>query len=338
MHMLQNRSTRRLLFAAAVMTAAAFVLRRALIALAVQLAAASLLMVLALPLCRVLEKRMPPGTAAALSLGALGIGSLLLLLGLIPPLVRQFRQLSELLPALIAWIGKSMEQAQQYLARHDIRITPVRDSLLEPLAQGLGSLMSAILAGLRSMASSVGKVLLSPLIAFYLLRDRRRIATWLTLAVPVNARVQAVRAMREMRREVAGFLRGQLTVSLAVGVATAAGLALVGTPAWLLFGLLMGVMELIPYFGPLIAGVPAVLVSLQSGLTTALWTLAVLFAVQQLEGTFLSPRLMSSATRLHPLAVLLIISSGGLLGGGWGMILSLPLTVALRGALHGARR
>lgn len=337
MHLLTEPRSRRLLIAAALLAGAVFLLRRAIVALLVQLTAAALLMALALPLCRALEVRLSPGTAAALSLGTLGVIAAGLLFGLIPPLVTQFRQLTDSLPALLMWIGARLEEAQQWLSQHNISVTPMRNTLLEPVTQGAGRLVAGVIGMMRSSVASISKVLLSPLLAFYLLRDRRRISAYMTLAVPVNLRVRAVRAMREMRREAAGFLRGQLTVSLAVGMLSSLGLLLVGSPGWLLFGLLMGVMELIPYFGPLLAGILAVLVALQSGLSTALWTTAVLFAVQQLEGAFLSPRLMSSATRLHPLAVLLIISSGGLVGGAWGMILSLPLVVALRGALHGAR-
>lgn len=66
-----------------------------------------------------------------------------------------------------------------------------------------------------------------------------------------------VLAAREMRRETAGFLRGQLLLSGMVGLLTGLGLLLVGTPGWLVLGVLMGIMELIPYIGPIIAGIPA---------------------------------------------------------------------------------
>ena len=105
----------------------------------------------------------------------------------------------------------------------------------------------------------------------------------------------------------------------------------------LLLGLFMGVMELIPYIGPFIAGVPAVLLALQSGWTAALWTLLAICLVQQVEANLLSPRLLSGATRLHPLAVLLAIAFGGMAGGVVGMMAALPLVVCVRGAVRGWR-
>ena len=83
--------------------------------------------------------------------------------------------------------------------------------------------------------------------------------------------------------------------------------------------------------------VPAVLLALQSGWTAALWTLLAICLVQQVEANLLSPRLLSGATRLHPLAVLLAIAFGGMAGGVIGMMAALPLVVCVRGAVRGWR-
>ena len=80
-----------------------------------------------------------------------------------------------------------------------------------------------------------------------------------------------------------------------------------------------------------------VLLALSGGWSRALWTLAVLVGVQQLEGGFLSPRMLSGATKLSPLTVLLSISAGGVLGGTRGMLLALPVVVSLRGAARAWR-
>ncbi len=330
-------SRRRLTLAAVTLLAVALVLRHVLWALACQLAAAGLLMAMALPLCRLLERRLSPSLASALSLIVLLVAVLAAVGLLLPSLVRQFQQLSAAIPALTDWGMQQLSRLRAFFSRRGVNLTPVRDGLLEQLQKGVLGVASAAAQGLRGAFSSVGTLLLSPLISFYLLRDRRRIASSLTLLAPVKHRARVVRAMREMRRETAGFLRGQLVTSAAVGACTALGLLLVGTPGWLLLGILMGVMELVPYIGPWIAGIPAVLFALQRGLPRAFWALAVILLVQQLEGNLLSPRLLSGAMRLHPLTVLLSISAGGILAGPWGMILSLPLLVSLRGIIRGLR-
>ena len=69
----------------------------------------------------------------------------------------------------------------------------------------------------------------------------------------------------------------------------------------------------------------------------AVWTLAALVVIQEVEGAILSPRLVGNATALHPLAVLLLVSAGGMLGGALGMVLVIPVVVSARGAIRGWR-
>lgn len=325
------------LFCAAAILAV-YLLRDVIRALAVQLGAAGLLMLLCLPLCRALERRLPASGAAAVSLLVLLLGAGGVVLVLLPPLLRQLSQLAEALPALISWVQARYGDLQAWMAQRGMNLTTVLDGMIPQIGQKAGAVLSALADMAAGAVQGLGKVLLAPLLAFYLLRDRARFSLWLTMVIPVQHRARAVRAAREMRRETAGFLRGQLMLSLAVGAMTALALLLTGTPGWLLLGALMGVLELVPYIGPFLAGIPAVLLALQGGWIRALWTLAVLLIVQQIESTFLSPRLLSGATQLHPLIVLLAVSAGGMIGGAWGMMLVIPAVVSVRGAMRGWRR
>lgn len=325
------------LFCAAAILAV-YLLRDVIRALAVQLGAAGLLMLLCLPLCRALERKLPASGAAAVSLLVLLLGAGGVVLVLLPPLLRQLGQLAEALPALMNWVQARYGELQAWMAQRGMSLTTVLDGLIPQIGQKAGAILSALADMAAGAVKGMGKVLLAPLLAFYLLRDRARFSLWLTMVIPVQHRARAVRAAREMRRETAGFLRGQLMLSLAVGAMTALALLLTGTPGWLLLGALMGVLELVPYIGPFLAGVPAVLLALQGGWIRAVWTLAVLLIVQQIESTFLSPRLLSGATQLHPLIVLLAVSAGGMIGGAWGMMLVIPAVVSVRGAMRGWRR
>ena len=327
----------RLIFFSAAGFVGAWLLRHVLRALAMQLLAAALLAAAALPLCRHMEKKLPASLAAVLALAVLLSGAAAMIMLLLPPLMTQLRALGESLPALTENLQAAINRFILLLEEKGIDLTALRDGLLARLSEAAGNLVARAMALLTTLIGSLSKVLLAPLMSFYLLRDRRRISSWLTLLLPVKHRARGVRAAREMKRESAAFLRGQLILSAAVGSMTAAVLALLRIPGWLLLGALMGALELVPYIGPVIAGVPAVLLALQSGWARALWTLAALVVIQEIEGAVLSPRLVGDATALHPLAVLLLVSAGGMLGGALGMVAVIPAVVSLRGALRGWR-
>ena len=225
------------------------------------------------------------------------------------------------LPALLDSLRELLTRWSAALEARGIPLGDMQAELFSRISAAAGQLAATLVSGIRRLTGSVSQWLLAPLLSFYFLRDRKRLCLLLSLVLPVKYRARGIRAAREMRRESALYLRGQLILSRFVAAMTALALLLTRTPGALLLGLFMGVMELIPYIGPFIAGVPAVLLALQSGWTAALWTLLAICLVQQVEANLLSPRLLSGATRLHPLAVLLAIAFGGMAGGRvWGAL------------------
>ena len=288
-----------------------------------------------LPVARRLEKHVCASTAAGLALGTALAGAAAGVLVLVPPLVRQARELAEMAPSMLTALGGSLERAQGWLVRNGVTAEDgLREMLLQRGQEAIAAAAPAVVNGLGSLAGSLGRWMLAPVFAYYFLRDRKQIGAWLLSLLPLGWRSTAVRMLREMRRETAGYLRGQLLVCAIVGGLTAVGLLFCGVPAWLLLGAVMGVMEFVPYAGPFAAGVLVALFAAPSGLTRTLWALGLVLAVQQLEGSFLSPRLVSDATRLHPVVVLLCVILGGAAGGVTGILLSVPLVLCMRAALR----
>ena len=315
--------------------AAAFWARNLIWQAAVQLFFGMLVALAALPIMKRLEKRFSPATAATLSMASLSALLLASLLLLAPALVHQGRQLVAMLPAMYNAAEQWLGRIQGWLAENGIALdAELRGSLLSRGEEALSAAAPAAMAWVGGVAGSLGKWMLAPVFGFYFLRDRRQIGQWLLSLMPVNQRNVTVQILREMRRETAGYLRGQLMVSAVVGGLTALGLMFCGVPAWLLLGVIMGVLELIPYVGPFLGGVLVALFSLPGGLGRTLWALGVVIVVQQLEGGMLSPQLMSDATRLHPVAVVLCVMLGGTAGGIGGILLSVPLLLCARAALR----
>lgn len=301
----------------------------------VQLFLGMLVALAALPIMRWLEKKLPAGISASLAMAALSIGLIVLLLLLVPPLIAQGKQIVEMLPGLYNQISERVKAGQSWLEQNGMIVDEnMKRSFLGQGQSILSGAASAAAGWLQGFMGSLSKWMLAPVFAFYFLRDRRRIGGWLIQLMPAHKRNLLVKILREMRRETAGYLRGQLMVSLVVGGLTALGLLLCGVPGWLLLGTAMGILELIPYVGPFLGGVLVFLFAWQEGISRLLWAMGVVLLVQQLEGGMLSPQLMSDATRLHPVVVLLCVMLGGTVGGVAGILLAVPVILCVRAALR----
>ena len=136
--------------------------------------------------------------------------------------------------------------------------------------------------------------------------------------------------MRGCRNAVMGYLSGVIKTSVFVFAATYLGLLVLGVRDALLLALFMGVFEILPYIGPMLASVPIVLSVLPMGLNTALLTLGLIVLIQQVEGNFVSPYFTASSTSIHPLAALVSVFVLGSLLGFWGILLAVPLVVTAR--------
>ena len=300
-----------------------------------QLIFALLLTALALPISRRLEKRWKRSLAALASVGLLVLTAAGMIGLLTPHILSQISLILSQAPRLYQKLFLLWEKlsANEWITRLGLSGRGPEEWLSRAAAWA-GESLPRWVAGIGTAADGVSRAFLSPVLAYYFVRDRETFSYQLSLLIPLRCRRRVLTALQEMRQEAGGYVRGQAMVALAVALLTAAGLLIVGIPAWLVLGVLMGLCEFIPYLGPLIGGIPIVLFSLPMGFSATLWALAVTVLVQQIEGYFLSPRLMAGATGLHPVAVILLLSIGGYLGGLIGMVAAVPAFVCVRGAVR----
>lgn len=300
-----------------------------------QVALALLLTAACLPLHKKLATRLPENVAALISV----IGVLCIVIGAIvlvlPQVIKRIYLLIGQLPGLIASLQDIWKQISQ---TEWFRAMNLDTSLPNNWLAGMGDFAAKeaprLLARLAGGVEVISRAFLAPVLSYYFLRDRAFFSYQISLLIPVKYRKTSLKILREMRRELGSYLRGQVMISLAVAVLTTLGLFALGIPSFIALGILMGVCEMIPYIGPLIGGIPVVLFSLPLGLNRTLWAVALVILVQQAEGYFLSPRLMAGAVALHPVYILLLLTGGGLVGGLVGMMAAIPLFVCARGAMR----
>lgn len=289
---------------------------------------------LAFPLARRLEKRFSPGVSAALAVIALCAALVAALFWLVPALAEQGRKLLAMLPGLWENAEQLSLRLQQRMAAHGFETGGVQEMLLEKGREAIGGVLPSLFSRIGGMAGGVGQWLLAPVFGFYFLRDRRLLSARLLQCMPSGWRETAVEMFREMRRDTAAYLKGQLFLSLAVGALSAVGLLACGIPSWLALGAAMAVLELIPYAGPMIGAMAAALFALPLGWWRAVWAVGVIVLVQQAEASILSPRLLSRTTQLHPAVIILCAVVGGAAAGVAGMLAAVPLVLCVRAALR----
>jgi predicted PurR-regulated permease PerM len=185
--------------------------------------------------------------------------------------------------------------------------------------------------GIGTLFSLLGYAVLTPVIAFYLMRDYRRLAAGLDRLIPPDR--AAVRSFfGAYDRLLSSYLRGQLTVALLVGLLTGVGLWIAQFPYAFLLGSITAVLGLVPYLGLVISLVPALAIALTSGaIGISLLKVAIVFGVTQgLEGAVISPRVLGGSTGLHPVWILMSIAFGGFFFGFVGLLIAVPVAAGLK--------
>lgn len=285
------------------------------------------------PAVALLERRQVPRPAAILTVFlALGLAAGVAWVSIMPSAMAELEQLARRLPEQSRQWG---QQAQALLERLRLDTLPagldrVADALVARLERGAEALAARLGSLVVATLSQALNLVLTPVLAYYILRDRERIAEGLLSLVPAQHRRTLTELALQVDQTLAAVIRGQLLVSMTVGGMVAAGLVLLGVPYAVLLGILTGLLDIVPYFGPVAAGVPIVALALGRSPVTALWAVGLLVAANQVEGALLQPRVMSHRSGLHPLAVIAAVLVGAEVAGLVGMLVAVPAASVLR--------
>lgn len=285
------------------------------------------------PLVCLFERRqVPRNTAILITYGLIVVAVLLFAVGLLPVITREFNEALEGLPSQMEGLTSAFHTAVSGFRR--IRVPDflqiiIAQSLdrIQELAARLVRRAMETLFGLLSKAASLA---ISPIIAYYLLRDWTYFADRFRALLPARYRERILGILQETNQVLAGFIRGQLLVSLLVGLLITIGLLITGVRFAVLIGLVAGVFDLIPYFGPVLGAIPALVFALADSPTKAMWVLVVFVVANQVESTVLGPRILSERVGLHPVVVIFVVLAGASLGGILGMLLAVPVTAIIK--------
>jgi predicted PurR-regulated permease PerM len=275
-------------------------------------------------------------TILAVAVAAVIIGVLII----IPVLSDQALKLAQDLPELVrALVAKFDEVTPQSLKELLANVGGSSSgSLGDMVSKATGwsvTFLQSIWSGGMALVNLLSLMIVTPIVAFYLLADWDRLVAKVDSWLP-REHLQDVRSIaKDVDTALAGFIRGQGTVCLALGLFYAIGLSLAGLKFGLAIGMGAGLLSFIPYVGAIIGGVLAIgvgLVQFWPDYTMVLIIIGIFAAGQFLEGNFLSPKLVGSSIGLHPVWLMFALFAFSYLFGFVGLLLAVPLA-AIAGVL-----
>ncbi|MCA8869987.1 MAG: AI-2E family transporter [Rhodobacteraceae bacterium] len=251
---------------------------------------------------------------------------------LVPTVVAQLTSLIEQAPSYSAQIQKFLGDKIPSLMQADSTIRQSLDSIGEMLKNRSGELANTLISSAFSVIDALIFVVVVPVVAFYLLLDWDRMIAVIDSWLPRDHRDTLRQLATEVDRSLAGFVRGQISVSAILGTFYAVSLMLVGLQFGLAVGMVAGLLSFIPYFGALVGGVLALGLALYQFWSEPWWigAVAVIFvAGQMLEGNLLTPNLVGRSVGLHPVWLMFALSVFGTLFGFVGMLVAVPLAAII---------
>lgn len=229
---------------------------------------------------------------------------------IVPPMISQIAKLSAQLPSLLAEYTGSLS---------------LPEDIFREFSQTLRGIPSNIIAWLIGLLGGIGNVFFVFVISFYLSVEDQGIKRFLQTALPDHRYRYVSELIERSQRTLAQWLKAQLILMFFVGLMTYIALLILGIPYALALATLAGLLEIVPFAGPVIAAIPPIIFAFEQSPFIALLTFIIFIVIQQVESQILTPFVMKRTFELNPVLVLLAIFVGAKLGGIVGILASVPL-------------
>lgn len=283
------------------------------------------------PIVNALHKQKVPKTLAIILiyLGVIGVITILVLI-VGPILQRQVNSLLNNLPYLLNEIKALIIQLQEndWVNRFQASESFSLEHLSENFTKYLNDAVTIISTNIASVIGVITNIVLFfiivPFILFYMLKEGEKAPNQVLRLLPEKQIIEGRRILADLDRALSSYIQGQIIVSFCVGVLMYIGFLIIGIEYSLILAIIAMFTNVIPFVGPWIGTVPAVIVAMIDSPFMVLKVLAVIIIVQQVESNFISPQIMGKKLAVHPLTIILLLIVAGRFAGIVGMLLAVP--------------
>ena len=277
------------------------------------------------PIVNFLEKLKIPRVIGTLLVYIFTIAILALIVYLIiPGITRDVKSLASTLPQYIEKISDKFNTLKGVSSKYQGIIGRIQDSLGE-LGNYLKGKSGNLLLTAFGIFGGVFSFILILIISFYISVLKKGVQRILTAIIPIHYRDHILDLWERAQKKFGRWMQGQVVLGLIVGVLAYIGLSFLNIKFALLLAVLAGLLEIFPYIGPVLAGIPAVLIGFLQAPILGLWVIILYVVIQQLENYLITPLVIGRVVGLNPVVVIMALLIGGQLGGILGMILAVPL-------------
>ncbi len=257
-------------------------------------------------------------------------GTSYLIYRIYPMIIMQLRDLNDQLPVLMRSYSDLIYRVYESTAFLPETVHEKIDQIIYGLEQYVGGVLTAIFDMAANVVDIVIFLTVIPVIVFYLLKDYESIKSYGMNLISEKHRQPVREVLSAMNESLGQYIRGLFFVSLFVSVTTFIAFHLLDIKYALLLAIIMGLTNIIPYFGPIIGAVPALFIAATMSTKVVIALLISLFVIQLIESNLVSPYIMGKSIQIHPIVIIFALLLGGQLGGVIGMIVVVPVLTVLR--------
>jgi predicted PurR-regulated permease PerM len=284
------------------------------------------------PVIKLEEKKIPRTISILLLYFGFTVVFIVIIIFIVPEIINNTQELTDTIPdmtreyqGVINRIVSSIESSSWPDEIKNAIRNEMENTIL--IAQTyLTNLLKKVLSGIIVTARFIFDMILAMVIGFYLVKDSSYFISSALSLVPRKWRKGLQDTATDVGQVISNFIQGQLATAFIVGVLESIGLLILKVKYPLLLGMLGGIANIIPYFGPIIAAVPAAAIDLIDSPIKAVWTVLMFVIIQQLDNALISPKIIEGKIGLHPLTTIIAVLIGGEMFGILGMLFAVPVT------------
>lgn len=268
-----------------------------------------------------LQEKKIPRPVSILALYVIGLSVIILALVLIVPVMTtEIRSLANNFPVYYEKLLNAFGQFQESSS-----VTRSFTGILESWAVNLGQTTKSVFSTISGVFGGIISFIAVLVITFYLIVKKDNMRSFIETLAPKKYHAYAIQLYNRVQKKIGSWLSGEISLMVIVAILAYLGLLILGVRYTLLLALIAGLTELIPYVGPTIGAIPAVLIALTDSPLKALLVVILYVIIQQLENSVIVPKVMKRAVGLNPIVVIVVILIGGKIAGILGALLAVPI-------------